>query len=187
MQRGGALLQLGLNYRWSSIVMDFRQPAGQASIEELKANAYGGNGEDAVIAAGDRAPDAPRLLGLGGARATTTSLFDIFDATKHTVLVFVPGSDILGPLIAVQALCQRLPSNDAAQVVGVIQKESNTDVEDAVPYKVLLDTQGHAHTGYGVVESEGVTFVAVRPDAYVGAVARSVEELEAYFRKIFLM
>ncbi|KZT05390.1 monooxygenase [Laetiporus sulphureus 93-53] len=58
-KREGFLKQLGVNYRWSSIVVGERTPCTAEEKAELIDNAYGG-GEG--IRAGDRAPAAPGLL-----------------------------------------------------------------------------------------------------------------------------
>ncbi|EED81392.1 predicted protein [Postia placenta Mad-698-R] len=47
--------QFGVNYRWSSIVLDERTPVDEG--EDIRANAYGSQKGD-VLRAGDRAPDA---------------------------------------------------------------------------------------------------------------------------------
>ncbi|KAI0777976.1 FAD binding domain-containing protein [Irpex lacteus] len=63
-QRSKTLHQLGVNYRFSDLIVD----------------------EQPRIEGGDRAPDAPGL-------SKSTSLFDIFKPFRHTVLLFLDGLD----------------------------------------------------------------------------------------------
>ena len=91
------LFQLDLNYRWSSIVFDERFASSSAQKD-----AYGKLGQD--LRAGDRAPDAPSLVILhskvtsigkvSGQVGASVRLFDIFEPTVHTALVFAPASDV---------------------------------------------------------------------------------------------
>ena len=58
--RPRALLQLGVNYRWSSIVLDERHPYTLGK----KSNALDSYGDEGItdFHAGDRAPDSPGLV-----------------------------------------------------------------------------------------------------------------------------
>ncbi|KAJ7158044.1 FAD binding domain-containing protein [Mycena crocata] len=90
-ERGGPLLMLGVHYRWSPIVVDEQD---EEPAEKVPADTYGA--PCAGRRTGDYAPDAPglqdRRSGESGVR-----LFDLFDTTRHTVLVFSadPGATIL--------------------------------------------------------------------------------------------
>ena len=84
-----ALSQLDVNYRYSSVVFDARGADGR-SVDEMKALAYQGYGENGGVRAGDRAPQAPWLVDATGKE---TSLVDILDANTHTILLYASGAD----------------------------------------------------------------------------------------------
>ena len=95
MHRGQKLNMLGVNYRWSSIVIDEVTKAEPVSAYRIL--------DESTLVAGDRAPDAPGLSVVkAGAQVTEPRLFDLFKATYHTVLVFGPdvgsAEDIIGAL-----------------------------------------------------------------------------------------
>lgn len=88
-ERDGKLMQLGINYRGSPIIVDeTKDGAGGA-----KGDSYNVGG---TLRGGDRAPNAPALLDLrrqdGANGAATTGFFDLFKPYKHTVLVFSSGA-----------------------------------------------------------------------------------------------
>lgn len=88
-RRGGELHQFGVHCRWSSIVLDERTPK-----EDEPVDPYGRNHSPTdVVRAGERAPDAPGLAILGAATPETTTLFKLFDVSRHTVLIFSDGTD----------------------------------------------------------------------------------------------
>ncbi|KAF8891790.1 FAD binding domain-containing protein [Infundibulicybe gibba] len=103
--RTGCLLQLGVNYRWSSIVVDEQSkdyiPSGDDTNGDQKqvvqfddVDPYGKR-TDGRLRAGDRAPDACDLF--DPRTGTTTRLFNIFGPTHHTVVHF--STDGLRPRI----------------------------------------------------------------------------------------
>ncbi|KZT07594.1 monooxygenase [Laetiporus sulphureus 93-53] len=175
--RGEHMRQLGVNYRWSSIVRDERAPVG--ATEPM--DPYGINSGD-VPRAGDRAPDAPGLVNVKSTDASEqpTSLFRIFSTTRHTILVFSPDSAHAGP--ALEALTS-YPADAIQSVVIYLQDASSTPHVDGANLS-LVDRDGHAYSGYAV-EKGGLTIVIVRPDGVIGAIARGVDGLKAYFRGIF--
>ncbi|KAJ7632913.1 FAD binding domain-containing protein [Roridomyces roridus] len=158
-QHGDALRMLGVNYCGSSILV--------GSGADDVADPYEGLAPGARVCAGYRAPDASGMRAAG----STKSLFEIFHASIHTVLVFGEKSE------AVQNFLKSLPVG-MAQSVGVLPRglapSDETDLEDS---------EGHAFTGYGLNPKE-MTVVVVRPDTVVGVVALDVEDLEKYFRGI---
>lgn len=181
--RPEALFQLGVNYRWSSIVSDTRVAATASTIDldELKVHAYGGY--DDSLAAGDRAPDAPGLVHEGGGE---TRLFDLFDVTRHTVLLFLTTSD--SRKAAITSTLQIMKTLPADTVQSVILSSPSTGSQsDMVPSadRVLTDGQGHAFAGYKVSDGDDLTIVVVRPDVYIGAIVRTAEELQSYFSRVF--
>ena len=87
--QSGLFRQLGVNYRWSPIVVD-EQPGDTSSDQELAAYLP----EDkSVLRAGDRASDAPQLVPYGAAVTAPTSLFEFFKPTRHAILLFNPSAE----------------------------------------------------------------------------------------------
>ncbi|KAF7309285.1 FAD-binding-3 domain-containing protein [Mycena indigotica] len=166
------LSMLGVNYCGSSII------AENDDADKGLAPAYTASLTDIGALPGYRAPEAPGLAGEG---EKETSLFAVFDLSKHTILLFgdaLVSADALGEL--------RLPAGTTKVVhilpTGVaLEKVGRADV-------VLQDTRGHAYATYGIAEGE-TALVVVRPDGVVGAVeGGSVKEAVAgvgkYFSKI---
>lgn len=163
------LFQLDINYRWSSILFEDRNPQ-TASLEELKAHAY--LGWDTNICAGDRAPDAPELVVHRASESTT--LFELFNPTMHTVLVF--GGLALFPNLDT-IVRSRLPV-DAVQTFVVSRDGSASDII------TIHDKGGHAFSAYGVGTDSSVS-VIVRPDGFIGCIATSEAGVETYFNLLF--
>lgn len=183
INRPKALHQLGVNYRWSPIVVD-EQPLSEN--EEVTA-AY--RPEDhTVLHAGDRAPDSPALKVVHSIKdldstATTTSLFSIFKPTRHTVLFFV--SDIGEASAALRAL-EAAPAGTIYTVV-VLPKDHIDDagIQPAQVDLVVVDHEGHAYTYYPPAV-KGFKTIIIRPDGVVGAVVQSVAGVEKYLRSVFV-
>ncbi|OCH86093.1 hypothetical protein OBBRIDRAFT_807016 [Obba rivulosa] len=174
--RSGPIMQLGINYRWSSIVVDERAKTEDTPNQPL--NAYGALSGD--LHAGDRAPDAPGLHKIKGPDSfdETTSLFRVFGCSYHTVLIFT--SDGEG-LEAILGAVKQYPAN-ALRIALVVP----TDVAARPTADVdlmLLDQDGYAFTGY--VSHDKTTVVIVRPDGVVGGILLSAEGVERYFGRIF--
>ncbi|KAH7925919.1 hypothetical protein BV22DRAFT_1128595 [Leucogyrophana mollusca] len=168
MTRGQKLYMLGVNYRFSPIVVDEFSDTGPV-------NAYGVL-QDGVLIAGDRAPDAPKLIRSDG---EPTRLFDIFRPAYHSVLVFSPDSASATPLLS--ALSQYDSSVLRSAVVLPSSAEpSSTSTADLT----LVDDGGYAYGGYLVKEGE-TRVVVVRPDGVVGAIVSGVQGLEKYFGLVF--
>ncbi|KAJ6591647.1 FAD binding domain-containing protein [Mycena vulgaris] len=199
----GGLLQLGVNCRWSSVVVD-EQRDGLEHVEDIAAeycaDEEDGDGDDDAededgtldfgtgvgdrpLFAGDRAPDAPGLVVLArrGASsaddARSTSLFRIFCAARHTVLVFgdAARAERVGRVLET---CPR----DAVQCAVVLRAQGAEPVPSA-DY-VVQDAGGHAYHAYGL--RDGCDVVVVRPDGLVGAVVGSEEGLRRYLRGVFI-
>ncbi|KAI0264670.1 FAD binding domain-containing protein [Gloeopeniophorella convolvens] len=167
------LLQLGVNYRWSSVVFEGREPA---SAEEAHSDPYGVAGSR--LRAGDRAPDAPELVESGhGERAR---LFEVIrGANMHHVLVFS------GPKGAEEVLedVSKLGRYTRIGIASIIVLSplgidgGNAVIEGA---RQFVDTKGHAYAGYEVGADEGM-FVVIRPDGMIGAFAKRVSQVNEYF------
>ncbi|OCH86249.1 monooxygenase [Obba rivulosa] len=174
--RGGQLLQLGIHYRWSPVVLDERAEPGDSPAS---ANPYGVAGD--AIRAGDRAPDAPGLLKVKGPDAldTTTSLFRIFGPSYHTALIFgFPGQVPQ----AVLAALKRCPA-EVLRTALITPKDGAAPLTADVEL-VVSDQDGHAYTGYGV-GSDNMAAVIVRPDGVIGGYLQSAEGIGRYFERVF--
>ena len=169
------LKQLGVNYRWSSILVDERHGA-DAKAKEGTIDAYGALGGDGLHA-GDRAPDAPGLVNLK--TPGTTSLFDIFRPVRHTVLVFSKDASVAQDVLTA---LKAYPEGLVRSVVIIPQDGAETVSADAD--LVLKDGEGHAYAGYGCSPSAS-TVIVVRPDGVVGAIAAGVSGVKKYFGTVF--
>lgn len=169
--RNNALFLFGINYRFSTLVVDERdtQPLDN---QVARARAYEGY-DGAPVRAGDRAPEAPGLVHLDG---TETSLFKLFKTNLHTILVF--------------------SAADREQVVNEILHASEGYPGDIVQtilisdgsaknFEVLtfIDRDGYARDAYSVRGNE-VDVVVVRPDGIIGALAVDASGLARYFSKV---
>ena len=171
------LKQLGVNYRWSSILVDERHGA-HAGAEQGTVDAYGALGGDGLHA-GDRAPDAPGLSNLKTPGSGTTSLFDIFRPVRHTVLVFSQDPSAVQDVLAT---LKAYPEGLVRSVVVVPR-----DRVESVPVDAdlaLKDGDGHAYAGYGC-SPDASTIIVIRPDGVVGAIAAGVTGVKKYFGAIF--
>ena len=171
------LHQLGVNCRWSPILID-EQP-------EAKEVAYAGaylDEDPSVLYAGDRAPDAPVIVhGPDEAAGTnTTTLFKIFGPTQHTVLVF------LAATVEMQSLHDTLRKFPAGTIVSVAVLTTETYIGQSISAadRVVVDRDGHARAAYPPV-AKGFHIIVVRPDGVVGAVVQGAEGVQRYFDGIF--
>ncbi|KII88206.1 hypothetical protein PLICRDRAFT_29823 [Plicaturopsis crispa FD-325 SS-3] len=174
--RGKELTQLGVNYRWSSIVVDEALAASHGADRKV-ADAYGTT-KDGRIHAGDSARDAPGMLDL--ATGQTTSFFATFRANVHTVLIFTVSPEDANPIAAMLA---GHPPGTVQSVLVFPRGSSETAVQPAVD-RVFVDRAGFAWAGY--VQGEGTFVVVVRPDGVLGAVAHGADGVAQYFKRIFL-
>ncbi|KAF9525492.1 FAD binding domain-containing protein [Crepidotus variabilis] len=180
--RGGKLNLLGVNYRFSPIVIDGGEK--QAAVSP-----YGGAPGDHVRA-GDRAPDAPGLLPLdkpGDVGITdephVTRLFKILDLRWHIVLIFednIPGGLKLDSTTAMYS-----PELVRFVVVRQSGQASHTGtVNSTAGLKIFEDTQGHAYKAYKSNDDVSNVFV-IRPDGYVGARLKDIKDVRTYFQGVF--
>ncbi|KAF9259567.1 hypothetical protein L218DRAFT_657286 [Marasmius fiardii PR-910] len=179
--RGFETRMFGVNYRGSRIVLDEKHtnttPKGQADPYR--------SGHDSVLEAGDRAPEAPGLVD-ASKTVTTTSLYEVFKPTEHTVLVFDGHKE--GPVSVINKALQRY-SEGTVQTVVLYPRGTTPapEFKDVSRVLVLEDREGYAYKHYGIgEESPRIKIVVVRPDAYIGALVEGVEGLEKYFEKILL-
>ncbi|KAJ4489071.1 FAD binding domain-containing protein [Lentinula lateritia] len=172
--RGYELRQLGINYRGAPLVSD------EKFTDKDEVNDPYRSGDDGTARAGDRAPDAPCLAQLGvDETSSTVSLFDLLNTTQHSALVF-PGStgryfadEVIGTL-------REYPSN-LLKSIFILPRAS-----DSASSFTLVDTEGHAYSGYHVAHDTPTVFI-VRPDGYIGALVTSGRlGIRNYFSRIFL-
>ncbi|EIW84636.1 hypothetical protein CONPUDRAFT_162014 [Coniophora puteana RWD-64-598 SS2] len=171
--RGRILYMLGVNCRASPIVCDER------AVDVAPIAAYGEEVSGQLVA-GDRAPDAPGLVEVGGeGRGGVVSLFDLFRYTHHTALVFAP--EILEAEEIVKLLSPYAES-EIARVVVVLPAtgESEATLDYA---RVVVDKENHAHANY-LIERGETRVVIVRPDGVVGAIVAGSLGIQKYFGRI---
>ncbi|KAF9485253.1 pentachlorophenol 4-monooxygenase [Pholiota conissans] len=176
--RDGNINQLGVNYRWSSIVIDDEK---EVQVEGEEPSSY--DVGDAVRA-GDRAPDAPRLALIGKPSEVIDSparLFKLFSPARHTVLVFSAIADYQPVLDALQDL-----PRDLVRTVIITPTGKGADIVVTDQYKTIVveDTGGHARDAYMGANGTLGLFV-IRPDGVIGARVGNVDSVQRYFKNIF--
>ncbi|KAH9479456.1 Flavin-dependent monooxygenase [Psilocybe cubensis] len=194
LQSGGTLYQLGVNYRWSSIVVDERkaieldreaeedaylQDFEYPSEEEEAIDSYG-NDHDGQIRAGDRAPDSSNLIIRSPSSLIKQKchLFQIFDSSRHTVLIF---ADLVNCAPILQA-CSAYPKGLICTVV-VVGAKKPTPASATLADFVVEDHDENAYESYCPSGVCGVCIV--RPDGVLGAIVQGPVWMHRYFRGIF--
>ncbi|THG96598.1 hypothetical protein EW026_g5265 [Hermanssonia centrifuga] len=181
MYRSKSLLQLGINYRWSPVVIEDRA-GDDANADTHTANPYGQDSD--FVRAGDRAPDATELVSIPSSAGTTkdgrtTTLFDIFDVRRHFILVFPDRQNV--DTISLDGLATHANSG-LANIAVILHAESERMLYgDRV--RVLVDSAGHARKGYGI-DDRAFTYVVIRPDGVIGAFTLAAEGVSRYFTAI---
>ena len=182
-KRTGNLNQLGVNYRWSSIVVDQNPdsstgPGGREAHSAYDVEAGG------VLRAGDRAPDAPGLVKVSfdsQKSGESTRLFKLLSPTYHTVLIFAEAADVPPTL---QAAIARFSKEHVRTVV--LLRAGTTNMIQDVGCDVFEDRDGHAYDAYKGAEGAN-EIVIIRPDGVTGAIVKDVDWVERYFRTIFVV
>jgi hypothetical protein len=192
--------QLGVNYRWSSIVFDERKKDTRERAEEDDQYFHdydfdGTNNQDeevldgygldldGTLTAGDRAPDAPGLVDIRDTRRTTTKtwrLFQIFGPSCHTVLIFIEATHRWQQVVKSLSV---YPQGTVCTVLIARRRSAILAAEPAHAGFVLEDRDGHAHNAY--VSDRDYGIAVVRPDGVVGAIAKGIDGVKWYFRGIF--
>lgn len=190
------LYQLGVNYRWSSIVVDERTKieADREAEEDaylkdftfsddeddaVKLDSYGAD-HDGRLRAGDRAPDSSGLVIYSPPTLLkqVCQLFQIYGPTHHTVLIF---ADIVNAKEVLWAL-DAYPT-DLIRTVVITRSQASIPKDLPSTHFVLEDRDGHAHAAYCPTGICGI--VVVRPDGVVGAITRGLVWMHSYFRGIY--
>ena len=181
-KRTGSLNQLGVNYRWSSIVVDQSTDSGTGPGAREAHSAYdveaGG-----PLRAGDRAPDAPGLVKVNfdnRKSSESTRLFKLLSPTYHTVLIFAEAADVH---VTLQAAIAKF-SRELVRAVVILRAGTTSMIQD-VACDVFEDRDGHAYDAYkGVEGPNGI--VIIRPDGVTGAIVRDVDWVERYLKIFFV-
>lgn len=198
-QSSNSLFQLGVNYRWSSIVLDERKKIEadrevieDAYLEEFeypeeeddpdRFDSYGEN-QDGRLRAGDRAPDASGLAIQSPPELVkqTCQLFQIFGPANHTVLIF---ADVVNAGEVVAGLLKYYHKDLIRTVVVVSSRRSVPAIFPGADF-VVEDRGGHAAAAYCPNGTCGISII--RPDGVVGAILKGQAWMHHYFRAIFSM
>jgi hypothetical protein len=180
-KRSGNLNQLGVNYRWSSIVVD-QSTDSSTGPDGRKAHSAYGVEVGGILRAGDRAPDAPGLVEVTSDNqksSGSTRLFKLLSPTCHTVLIFAETADIHATLATIAKY-----HKDPVRPVVFLRAGTTNMIKDA-GCDVFEDRDGHAYNAYkGAEGANGI--VTIRPDGVIGAIVNDVDWLERYLRGIFI-
>ncbi|KAF8824655.1 hypothetical protein HHX47_DHR8000109 [Lentinula edodes] len=171
--RNTALEMYGINYRFSSIVLDERDDSPPDNQKAL-AHAYSGYEGSGTLNAGDRAPEAPGILREG----QVTSLMSLFQHHLHTVLIF---SNDYKEVQAVANVVQEISIIPNQAFIITKNSEHRLDNEEM---SVLHDSEGHAHAAYLVNEPKDFVVVIIRPDSFIGGIVKEPEGVSRYFHNI---
>lgn len=175
---GNGLNQLGVNYRWSSIVMNEGKPVIKGKEEDdTGSSTYEGS---EYLRAGDRAPDAPGLREMSGDTTATTRLFKLFAPTRHTLLIL--SESLEDAQSAVEGIGRYRP--EAIRAVLVLPAEAELKIDSKL-CDVYTDTNGHLCEAYSKA-GDRARFIIVRPDGVVGAIVENIEWVNKYFDRILL-
>ncbi|CAA7267061.1 unnamed protein product [Cyclocybe aegerita] len=174
--RSGNIYQLGVNYRWSSIVVDESKPSEAGST-------YDGKAED--LRAGDRVPDVPGLVPLGASSTgIAMRLFDSLSTSMHTVLIFDTQTE------GYEAFLQKVTQypQGLIQMILVVGKEQEQKIDVANPHPVraFKDRDNYGSDAFLGGKNDGKFGVfIIRPDRVLGARVQTPEALESYFQGVF--
>ncbi|KAF4588937.1 hypothetical protein EYR40_010492 [Pleurotus pulmonarius] len=165
------LRQFGVNYRWSSIVVDDAPDLSPIGTYD----AVSGRPQ-----AGDRAPEVPGLISPNMGE-TPTSLFRILKSFRHTILIFADSEEEAVPFVnVIQEAPAGLFYSTAIlpkSTVSVPAHRQETELQ------LLIDRDGHAYQAY--LPGEKRRAFIIRPDGMVGAVVCDVLGLHRYSQIIF--
>ncbi|KAG0695595.1 FAD binding domain-containing protein [Suillus ampliporus] len=169
------LYMLGIHCRFSSIVLDeFAIPVEGKPINTYRIL------DEGNLEAGDRAPDAPKLLHLRPGESDLMTLFSLYRPWRHAVIVFAPSPTDATPILAALE-----PYDKSLLRSAVILPSSARATPVASPADfVLLDQIDHAYSAYLVEATQTKVFV-IRPDGVVGAIVHGAEGVKNYFSRIF--
>jgi len=172
---------VGLNYRSSTIVGEYREPIRRAlghPIAEVPAWLDFGHGPSP----GDRAPDGE--IHTAGA-VEPSRLFEQIRGFTHFLLLFTGLQNSDAQLSELEKAISQIQKNYSdfvrcLVVASVGEIASSNQLEQLI----LLDKDGSLHHKYGAAHS---CLYLIRPDGYVGFRSQPVElnELQKYFEKAY--
>ena len=180
--RGGELHMLGVNCRWSSIILDERTPKETTPVDPYGVARIEANIN--IVRAGERAPDAPGLQVVNAStlhNAHETTLLDIFGPSYHTALIFSDGTNKARQMVS---MLRAYPA-DLLRTVLIHSNDTNRILDSAGADVSVVDHDGHAHDGYQVAKGEFMSFI-VRPDGVVGGVVRRMQGAKQYLDNLFV-
>ncbi|TFK37808.1 FAD binding domain-containing protein [Crucibulum laeve] len=190
LERGPHLMMMGINYRWSSIVLDDQfSSRDEREIEELKKHAY--IVKDAVLRAGDRAPDTSDLLEVQrqDRHQTPATLFSLLLPDKHTVLIFIGNRSFSEGMRLKESLLDESTLSyhqEFIQVFLVGNLFPSAALEAPKMGTVcLFDSKAFAYQLYSASDAESMKIIVIRPDGVIGAILRDAGGLRKYFSKMF--
>ncbi len=175
------LSMVGLNYRSSSIVGEYREPIKRTlehPIADVPAWLDFGHGP----APGDRAPDG-EIYTTGSAEPSR--LFEQIRGFTHFALLFTGLQKASTALNDFEKIMERIRKDYSEFVRAVV-----ISADDKVPPPIaleqlyLLDKDGSLHHKYGAAHS---CLYLIRPDGYVGFRSQPVDiaQLQKYFEKAY--
>lgn len=192
MRRSKTLLQLGVNYRWSPVVLEAREAVNS---EDMTRDPYGQDSDR--LRAGDRAPDAKLSVVCLGSGATQqsvqpTTLHSFVDMRKHVILVFTSSTAALEHVgEQLKNIISAYVDSGLASLALVLPKtaEVSAPMPSAVAelakgglLHLLVDEEAETRRVYDLaVVDEEATYVVVRPDSVIGAFSGEVAGVRKYF------
>jgi hypothetical protein len=189
-KHGRLLWMLGVNYRWSSIVLE--DARARPSLEEGAANAYGdGSAGDAPadVRAGDRAPDAPGLRVAAAPHGqfkidAKVALFDVLVPDAFTVMLFLEADHEGVVLERMLAVTRRQPQG-TVRTAAILPAHSAAKTVVGTDLSLIDEEEYAAKHFFIKSHNAGTKAVVVRPDGVVGAILREAAGLEKYFGLVF--
>jgi 2-polyprenyl-6-methoxyphenol hydroxylase-like FAD-dependent oxidoreductase len=171
------LSMLGLNYRSSSIVGEYREGLNRSlghPFADVPAWLDFGHGP----APGDRAPDGEVTT---SGSTQSIRLFEQLRGFTHNILLFAGLQNSSKSLAEFEKILAELQSKyaDFARC-HLIASASNQASSEAMMQSVLIDLEGNLHHKYGAAHD---CLYLIRPDGYVGFRSQPIDrsELEKYF------
>jgi len=177
------LSMLGLNYRSSSIVGEYRESLNRTlehPFTDVPAWLDFGHGP----APGDRAPDGEVRT---SESADPIRLFEQLRGFTHNILLFAGLQHSAKALSDIEKTLAELQANYSEFVrCHVIIAESELAAQTNAAQSILLDTDGSLHHRYGAAHS---CLYLVRPDGYVGFKSQPIDlaQLQNHFESAFGM
>ncbi|MBS1953262.1 MAG: FAD-dependent monooxygenase [Cyanobacteria bacterium SZAS-4] len=174
------LSMVGLNYRSSSIVGEYREPINRTlehPIADVPAWLDFGHGP----APGDRAPDGE--IHTSGA-AEPSRLFEQIRGFTHFALLFTGLQNSATTLSEFETIVEHIRKQYSEFVRCLVISTDKVPPPTELEQLCLLDNDGSLHHKYGAAHS---CLYLIRPDGYVGFRSQPVDaaQLQKYFEKAY--